>query len=163
MIYLGIDPGFSGAVGFYNTDTKLPTLVCDMPLHEVRGKRHLDLHTLSGFLAVFQEFNPAAMALIEDPHAMPKQGVSSMFRFGHCCGAVQGIVVALSIPMHLVKPAVWKPKMGLTRDKDASRQLASRMWPSRAALWSREKDDGRAEACLLAYYGSTLKAGAARQ
>jgi crossover junction endodeoxyribonuclease RuvC len=39
-------------------------------------------------------------------------------------------------------------------DKTASRRLACQKWPAFSHLWARVKDDGRAEAALLAYFGS---------
>jgi hypothetical protein len=45
---------------------------------------------------------------------------------------------------------------GGRENKDASRQKASMLFPKFAHLWARKKDDGRAEAVLLAHYGSKL-------
>lgn len=163
MIYLGIDPGLSGAVMRFDSDTGLPSYVCDMPVFEINGKRRLDLQTLACALdtanALFRY--RGLKAVIEEPNAMPGQGVSSMFKFGFCCGATQGIVAAFEIPVTLVRPNIWKRALGLTADKDSARMMASRLWPQCAGLWARKKDDGRAEAALLAWYGFKTE-GAAR-
>lgn len=154
---IGVDPGLSGAVALYDPDG--PELhVIDMPTHAItvgRSKRRqLDLYQLGQW---FDLHGPSVKrAIIEEVSAMPKQGVSSTFAFGFAAGAVQGIVAAQFIPMQLVRPHQWKRALGLTSDKDASRRLASRMLPRFSSLWARVKDDGRAEATLLAIYGSKM-------
>jgi len=93
------------------------------------------------------------MAIIEQVAAMRGQGVTSMFRFGQSYGATQMAVAAHKIPMQFVTPAKWKSYLGLSRDKGVSRSLASQRFPKQADLFKRVKDDGRAEAALLALYG----------
>jgi crossover junction endodeoxyribonuclease RuvC len=130
----------------------------DMPVHEIttngKRKRQLDLYALGRII----DSNAAQIerAIIEAPHAMPGQGVTSCFNFGFNCGAVQGIIAANLIPMRLVAPATWKKAMGLSKDKDASRLKASQICPSASHLWCRVKDDGRAESFLLGKYGESL-------
>ena len=162
---VGIDPGLSGAVALFDPHpihaehSELRLQIIDMPLHEIKvaGKkrRQLDLYQLARWF----DLKAADMrhAFIESVHAMPKQGVSSSFSFGFAAGAVQGIVAASFVPMTLVSPRQWKAAMKLSADKDASRRLASQRLPAFAHLWARAKDDGRAEAALLALYGSIAK------
>jgi crossover junction endodeoxyribonuclease RuvC len=62
-------------------------------------------------------------------------------------------------PLHLVTPAKWKRYFGLDADKEKSRALALRLWPSRSDLFTRKRDHGRAEAALLArYFAETREA-----
>lgn len=148
---LGIDPGLSGALCLYDERTDTIVTVADLPVLEDRKKRHLDLNAFGRW--VDDNAVHIDKAFIEEPAAMPKQGVSSTFRFGFVCGALQGIVAANFIPVRLVSPAKWKRDMGLTSDKDACRRRASQLWPAQSGLWARVKDDGRAEAALLALWG----------
>jgi crossover junction endodeoxyribonuclease RuvC len=83
---------------------------------------------------------------------MPNQGVVSMFNFGRSCGAVHGVLAALSIPYMMTRPEVWKSALGLGRDKQESLKLAKSLWPEHAHLWALRKNDGIAEAALLAHY-----------
>lgn len=78
-----------------------------------------------------------------------------MFTFGRTLGFVHGIVASTcDRPVHFVTPSVWKAKMGLLNSsKGASREIARTLYPSCAPSLSRVKDDGRAEALLLAHYG----------
>jgi crossover junction endodeoxyribonuclease RuvC len=149
-VILAIDPGLSGAFCLYDSKLDAVLSVADLPIVEDKKKRHLDLATISTLI----DFHATKIerAVIEEPAAMPKQGVSSMFRFGFVCGALQGIVAANFIPVRLVSPAKWKRDMGLTADKDACRRRASQLWPTSSHLWSRVKDDGRAESALLALW-----------
>jgi crossover junction endodeoxyribonuclease RuvC len=56
-----------------------------------------------------------------------------------------------------VAPAIWKKHFGLSTDKDASRALAGQTFPDQADLWKLKKQDGRAEAALIALYGWVKK------
>jgi crossover junction endodeoxyribonuclease RuvC len=146
----GIDPGLSGAIAFYCPEADLLE-VHDMPVHDVKGKKHIDLYQLGMLFDSMR--NVTSKAIIEDPNAMPKQGVTSSFRFGFACGVAQGVVAANIIPMDLVKPRVWKNRMNVPADKDGARQKASQRLPKHAKLWPLKKHDGRAEAALLCLYG----------
>ena len=158
MMYIcGVDPGLSGAICLMAIpgSSPLPVKIIDMPTHEItvngKRKRQLDLYQLGQFFDENSKY--IKKAIVESPSAMPGQGVSSVFKFGYNCGAIQGIIAANFIPMQLVHPATWKKDMGLTKDKDACRLKASQEMPSEAHNWARSKDDGRAESFLLALYG----------
>jgi len=150
----GIDPGYSGAIALLDPNNLTDLILIDMPLHRLkvngRNTARLDLYQLGNFFDLHRLDIRAAC--IEEPSAMPSQGVASSFNFGFSCGATQAAVAANAIPMRLVRPATWKRAMGLSADKDASRRLASQRLPMHAAKWARAKDDGRAEAVLLAIY-----------
>lgn len=155
-IILGVDPGLSGALAFYDTATSGLEVV-DMPILCVRSngkkRRQIDLYELG--MIIDDHAGDVLLAIIEEVGSMPKQGVVSTFNFGFAAGAVQAAIAANMIPMRLVRPAVWKRALGLTKtDKDASRQLASRLMPDHHAQWRLSKHDGRAEASLLARYGA---------
>ena len=151
MIYIGIDPGFSGAIAFYAPKENIVSIY-DMPVYQnAKGKTEINLYELHEILE--PETDEPHMAVIEQVAAMRGQGVTSMFRFGQSYGATQMAVAAHKIPMQFVTPAKWKSYLGLSRDKGVSRSLASQRFPKQADLFSRAKDDGRAEAALLALYG----------
>lgn len=151
MIYIGIDPGFSGAIAFYAPKENIVSIY-DMPVYQnAKGKTEINLYELHDILA--PETDEPHMAIIEQVAAMRGQGVTSMFRFGQSYGVTQMAVAAHKIPMQFVTPAKWKSYLGLSRDKGVSRSLASQRFPKQADLFKRVKDDGRAEAALLALYG----------
>lgn len=89
---------------------------------------------------------------------MPGQGISSAFRFGEGYGAIQMALVGHGWERHYVTPVKWKKHFGLSKDKGVSRALASQRFPAYANLFSRVRDDGRAESALMALYAyETIK------
>ena len=151
MMLIGIDPGYSGAITLY-WPAAGDIEVHDMPtLKNAKGKAVLDMH---GILEILEpEGDGQRIAYIEQVSAMPGQGVSSMFRFGEQYGALQMALAATKTPTHYVTPAVWKKHFGLSREKGVSRGLAMQRFPAFAETFKRVKDDGRAEATLIALYG----------
>jgi len=88
--------------------------------------------------------------VVENVHSMPRQGMSSTFKFGMGCGIIHGVVGALKLPLTLVTPVKWKTFHALIqRDKEAARQLAIRRWPHLEGHLARKKDVDRAEALLI--------------
>lgn len=154
MIYIGIDPGFSGAIAFYAPKENIVSIY-DMPVYQnAKGKTEINLYELHEILA--PETDEPHMAIIEQVAAMRGQGVTSMFRFGQSYGATQMAVAAHKIPMQFVTPAKWKKHFNLSRDKGVSRSVAIQRFPKNASDFSRARDDGRAEATLIALYGAEM-------
>jgi len=146
---LGIDPGISGALAWLSDDGHLISTM-DMPAIEVHGKKKVSPQILTSELAGRRPI----LAVIEDVGAMPGQGVTSMFNFGYSAGILAGVCAGLGIPTVLYRPAVWKRAAGVPADKGAARQMAQRLWPG-CRDFDRVKDDGRAEAALLARWVAT--------
>ncbi len=81
-------------------------------------------------------------------------GISGRFNFGWDAGVPSTVLRILGVPASYVDPTVWKPAVGVTADKKTSLALARRMWPAHAdTAFKRVKDNGRAEAALMAHYG----------
>lgn len=154
MLIYGIDPGYTGAITLYWPKTN-DIEVYDMPtMPSAKGKTVLNMH---GILEILHpEGEEQRVAYIEQVAAMRGQGVSSMFRFGEQYGALQMALAALKTPAHYVTPQKWKGHFGLTRDKGVSRGLAMQRFPKYADKFNRVKDDGRAEATLIALYGKEV-------
>jgi crossover junction endodeoxyribonuclease RuvC len=91
-----------------------------------------------------------AVAVVEQVGAMPNQGVTSMFAFGESFGLVKGVLAGLGVVTSTVTPGKWKKALGVNAGKDGSRAQAAQRWPFQAHEFKRVKDDGKAEACLLA-------------
>lgn len=147
-IVIGIDPGVSGAIAFVGPSG---VSVCDMPTVEVRGKRHVCPHGLRAALAALDVREVAAVVL-EHVQGVQGTGATSAFSFGRSFGLVEGVVAALGMPLTLVRPQVWTKALNVSRDKGAHRKAASNLWPRQADLFSRVKDDGRADAALLCHW-----------
>lgn len=152
---LGVDPGLSGGLAFYFPAAPDRVAVEDMPT----AGDEVDAATIYRLVT---EYRPDA-AFVEQVHAMPKQGVSSTFRFGVAYGSVLGVLGAAQIATYLVPPKRWQKHFQLTGgDKEKSRALALRLFPKTAEKFSRKRDERRGEAALIARYGAdTLFMGAA--
>jgi hypothetical protein len=158
MIYIGIDPGLSGAVATISgTDVKL----YDTPTAET-GKGTKRDYLIANMSSILYKIYEDSFCVLEAVHSMPKQGVASSFSFGRGLGIWEGILSAHNIPYAKVAPQTWKKAMiaDMPRDnKDSSRIAATRLFPNAVDMLSRKKDDGRAEALLMAEYGRRLKYG----
>jgi hypothetical protein len=149
---LGIDPGMSGAIAVVADGE--PTQFIDMPtMARPKSGNEINTAELSARLrGLLQQYSGAyVIAILENVHAMPGQGVSSTFRFGESFGCIKGVLGALAIPYKMVEPTVWKRKFGLLgKEKDFARTNAIQMFPSIAGHLARKKDGGRADALLMA-------------
>jgi crossover junction endodeoxyribonuclease RuvC len=155
---VGIDPGLNGAVSLVDCDT-LDIIDCfDLPTFKKPSKARkqgylefVDAHALSSLLDLYAPH--VSLAVLEEPGAMPGQGLSSTFRFGHICGQIHGVLAGHYVATVPVKPGVWKSALALSADKEDSRRLASKIFPNHSSLWPLKKHNDRAESALLAYYG----------
>jgi crossover junction endodeoxyribonuclease RuvC len=150
---IGVDPGAHGALAIMETNGRLVRLM-DMPVVQVQVGKAVKTRISPELLAYdLSWYSGEAHAWVEQVTAMPGQGVSSMFAFGEAFGIVKGALAGNNIKISTVTPANWKKALQLDSGKDASRAKASEMWPAFAGSFKRVKDDGRAEAALLAEYG----------
>ena len=159
MIYIGIDPGLKGALAWYQPGTVKNLSVIDVPTTRtlVNGKTRdrLNMAALATFFKAMHAILPAQIRIIiEDVHSMPLQGVASSFTFGFVAGAIQQAAISAGHVPYLVAPATWKRRLGISADKSTARALASQLFPQYASLWAKASRADRAEAALLAYYGS---------
>ena len=152
MIVIGIDPGKGGAIAALDSYGVLLT-VDDMPVTGKVVNGALVDELLGNWCDPLGDTEP--VVVIEDVHSMPKQGVASSFSFGRSLGVVEGVALGRGCSVRYVSPARWKRALGLTADKGTARRRAIELWPSKAALFARVKDDGRAEAALIAHWWLT--------
>lgn len=149
---IGIDPGQSGALAFL-ADGMVYDLI-DMPtLPRAAGGMHVDERSLADSIrsVVANHSGAYVFAVLEEVGAMPKQGVTSTFRFGESYGIVRGVLGALGIAYGQVRPDRWKKHLGLSgKEKDAARTVAMQRYPLQMNVLKRKKDVGRADALLIA-------------
>ena len=155
---LGIDPGLSGGWALVDERGVLVG-VGHFPTRQVikngTNSTQIDGKTLAATLAATN----ATQALVEAVSSRPRQ--AGQFQFGVNCGLIHGILYAQKVPFTMVSPASWKALYGIKRKEDETksavkteaRRRAMEMFPQSAALFSRVKDDGVAEAALIAFYG----------
>ena len=153
MIVLGIDPGLSGALAFYDTVSEA-LVVMDMPTVEVTRNGKSKREVSPALVADMVAGKGVEKAFMERVSAMPGQGVSSMFSFGRSSGVVEGVLAAYEIPTTLVTPQAWMKAMGVRAGKDGSRERAMQLFPQYSMTFSRKKDDGLSDAALIAKFGA---------
>ena len=148
---LGIDVGLNGAIALV-VDGELVSVV-DMPTVTLdrngKAKRQVSVPEL---VQVIKDFDPTE-AYVEKVFAMAGQGVTSVFSFGRSLGVVEGILGAMKSKTTLGTPQTWQKRMAVTGGKDGSRARAMDLFPEQAQMFKRVKDDGRADAALIAAWG----------
>lgn len=166
MLSIGIDPGLSGAVACIGNGAV--QLLFDIPVTaKLYGKGNIiDASALLWKLKTqIDSWNytehGGGVIHSEALSAMPGQGVTGMFSLGHTMGVIEGVRASLGLTTHYWRPQQWKKWAGIAgKDKDRARTLAAQLYPAIAEKLTRKKDDGRAEAILIAHYGPLLAKGA---
>ena len=155
MLIIGIDPGISGSICFFQDGVihdviEMPTMI--------EGKKNKKQVNGSQIFNEIKERvkkidNKDIKVVIEQVSAMPGQGVTSMFNFGQSFGILKGICSSMQLPMYFVRPAKWKKYFNLINSqKDASRTKAIQIFPYFSSQLSKKKDSNKADAILIASF-----------
>ena len=161
MLIIGIDPGISGSICFFEDGKILDVLEMPTMTDGKKNKKQVNgaqiYNEISKKIRGIEKQN--LRVIIEQVSAMPGQGVTSMFNFGQSFGILKGICSAMQLPMYFVRPAKWKKYFGLIKsEKDASRTKAIEMFPYFSSQLSKKKDSNKADAILIAsFYYETYK------
>jgi len=117
--YLGIDPGMSGACVLIPKDR---AKVFPLPYSK---------HTPHDIAKFLRESGGIIKAYLEGVNAMPKQGVSSTFKFGENYGFWRGLLTGLEIPFERVYPLKWQTAMSCRTggNKNISKARAQELFP----------------------------------
>ncbi len=162
MIYLGIDPGLSGALAALFPEGRVELF--DVPtLKATKGQ----LFLAPGMADLLRPFRGGpAFAVVERAEA-PRLGagkgavgnVTSGLKIGYGMGLWVGILAALQIPYETVVPRAWKQSFGLPAgDKKASRARAQELFPQIGAELGKRRPDF-SEALLIAEWARRRNGG----
>ena len=161
MLVIGIDPGISGSICFFQNGIILEVIEMPTMIEGKKKKRQVNGSQIYNEILkkTHQIEKQDIRVVIEQVSAMPGQGVTSMFNFGQSFGILKGICSAMQLPMYFVRPAKWKKYFGLINsEKDASRTRAIEMFPYFSSQLSKKKDSNKADAILIAsFYYETYK------
>ena len=152
---IGIDPGFKGAIAFYNPEHLVvyPTPIVQVEFIKSGKKCKRSEMVLADACKTISEFDDISMACIELVTAGRGQGVTGMFRFGKNAGHWEGILMGMLIQTTAVRPQAWKKHYELIgENKDGSLALARELFPDNLDSFRLKKQDGLAEASLIAKY-----------
>lgn len=146
-ICVGIDPGLSGAVAWVWPNGE--AVVYDTPTALVKNPGKYDY--LASEMVRLMPAGDAQVA-IETAAAFPGQSSSTTAKQFRGIGLWEGIAAGSGLSYELVTPRTWTHGLGLTRgaSKGEHRLVAQRLFPELSASLVRVKDDGRADALLIA-------------
>ena len=161
MLIIGIDPGISGSICFFEDGKILEVIEMPVMTEGKKNKKQVNgAQIYNEFLKRINKKDDEIRVVIEQVSAMPGQGVTSMFNFGQSYGILKGICSAMQLPMFFVRPAKWKKYFNLINSqKDASRTRAIEIFPYFSSQLSKKKDSNKADAILIAsfYYETYQK------
>ena len=155
MFIIGIDPGISGSICFFQDGAILDVVEMPTMTEGKKNKRQVNGSQ------IYNEINKRISNLnkheirvvIEQVSAMPGQGVTSMFNFGQSFGILKGICSAMHLSVYYVRPAKWKKYFNLINsEKDASRTRAIEIFPYFSSQLSKKKDINKADAILISSF-----------
>lgn len=149
-----VDPGSSGAIAFFNLEAGVLEII-DMPTVEVIRNQKKKREISPQMLAAIINGRKPIVAVIERVGSRPGEAPSFAFQFGRGVGMVEGVLAALHIPTDYVTPQQWQKAVGARDGKDGNRQRAAELFPAYTHLFARKKDDGRADAALMAWWRAT--------
>jgi crossover junction endodeoxyribonuclease RuvC len=161
MLIIGIDPGISGSICFFEDGKILDVLEMPTMTEGKKNKKQVNGSQIyNEILKRIRKLNKRDIkVIIEHVSAMPGQGVTSMFNFGQSFGILKGVCSAMQLPMYFVRPVKWKKYFNLINsEKDASRTKAIEIFPYFSPNLAKKKDSNKADAILIAsYYYETFR------
>ena len=161
MLIIGIDPGISGAICFFDNGKILDVIEMPTMNEGKKNKRQVNGAQIYNEISkrINKNHNDDVRVVVEQVSAMPGQGVTSMFNFGQSYGIIKGICSAMRLSLYFVRPAKWKKYFNLINsEKDASRTRAIEIFPYFSSQLSKKKDSNKADAILIAsFYHETYK------
>ena len=115
MLIIGIDPGISGSICFFEDGKILDVVEMPTMTEGKKNKRQVNGSQVYNEISnrIKQVDKKDIKVIIEQVSAMPGQGVTSMFNFGQSYGILKGICSAMQLPMYFVRPAKWKKYFSL--------------------------------------------------
>ncbi len=149
MLFIGIDPGVSGALAFLGEDGRV-IAVHKMPDTERDILETLRLHTDPPRAPKVEQVR----AVLERVHSSPQMGVSSAFTFGKGYGGLRMALIALEIPFDEPTPQAWQKALQFRTggDKHVSKARAQELFSFKVNNWN-------ADALLLAEYCRRVQLG----
>lgn len=120
--YMGVDPGGSGSICVVNMSA-FPVL--HMPLKNATD------HDIKEMLEMVKGNGHPIYCAFEKVHAMPKQGVSSTFKFGQSFGALIAHITWAGAKYEMVPPRKWQSAMSCLSggDKNVTKRKAQELFP----------------------------------
>lgn len=142
-VVIGIDPGKSGGIA-WRINNEHPKCIA-MPT------------TLGDLINLMKEIQQEeSIVVLEKVHAMPKQGVVSVWTFAQNFGEIRAVVQTLGMRLEMVTPSKWMKYFGMKKDKTETKiQWKNRLKSKACELYPNCKVTLKtADALLLLEYAS---------
>ena len=98
MLIIGIDPGISGSICFFEDGKIIEVIEMPVMTEGKKNKKQVNgAQIYNEFLKRINNKDDEIRVVIEQVSAMPGQGVTSMFNFGQSYGILKGICSAILI------------------------------------------------------------------
>jgi len=121
-VFIGIDPGASGGAAMLDSQGSIIDVV---------KFKDMTLRDMADLFCEWSSQYELPKAIIEKVHSMPKQGVSSTFKFGENFGMLQMALASYHIEFDYVTPQKWQGAMNCRTkgDKNVTKARAQQRWP----------------------------------
>ena len=156
--YIGIDPGFTGAVGIMdNLGERIEAW--DLPVVGGTGKdREFDETALNDMIN--RLWCLGGSVGLEKPTSRPNEGAHRSHRFGEGIGMLRGLMTAHGIKYRMIPPNLWKGRLGLPgkqikgANKACAQYLVTRYPAAEHIIYGSRGGikDGRLDALLIAHW-----------
>lgn len=163
-IYVGIDPGFTGGIAAIDEENRI-VASHRMPVVEIgKSKKWYDENRIREIISGLKDQAEHIMAVIEQQHSFPKQGIVATGKLMCGYGFLRGLVVGLGIPYITPPSRTWTRQIysGIIGEgKGRSILACERLFPDCDLTPGNLKKPhhGIADGFLLAYYGKTKETG----
>jgi len=160
MVVLGIDPGLSGALALYTSESRRLVQIEAMPVYLRKiGKAAKQRHVVDSvkLFDMMEGFDALGVDLVVLEQVASRPGDMGGVTAGYGMGLLVMACVALKLRLEVVQAAAWKRAMRVPADKKEAIQRALALFPEQRGMFvppgGRVPHDGRAEAGMLAMYG----------
>lgn len=158
-MFLGIDPGSTGALALVTDSGRLKAAVTIPTFKVTRGGKARSEYDEQALVELFRRLDPQKTHVwIERVSPRPTDSRVGLCQFATGYGILLGIMATLNLTREIVPAATWKTRMlgKGKKEKGDSLILARRLFASSPVKFPLVKDHNRAEAALLAEYGRRL-------
>ncbi len=152
--FIGIDPGKSGAIASIDNDNNV-IFIKKIDKKKIYNNDKIVYSAFIEELSFLKDIQEPdkTFVMIEDVHAMPKQGVVSTFNFGYIKGLLLGFIMSIIKDVDSEEPSVWKRRFGVNKNKSLCKAVALKLFPE----ISEDLTYDEYEALLLAYFAKEVK------
>ena len=104
MLIIGIDPGISGSICFFENGKILEVIEMPTMIEGKKNKKQVNGAQMFNEIVrkLSKDKNQDVRVVVEHVSAMPGQGVTSMFNFGQSFGIIKGICAAMQLQFILL-------------------------------------------------------------